>query len=292
MTKQAERIITPIIDIFNNAPETDTTEHFKRLWSIMDEMHAKITKRFKLERDPCCDDLLNYTAPTGMKGNTEVYAGPEVDWYVHSWCGHPKKGFTNMHITITLGPQILVPNFGCALGTIPKLFMYNDLIPRVDTFTNIDYVDEFYTEVNEEFLSFAADNRFKPFISRDLYTRFAITPTAVGYSAEPEDEIFDKIREVYMNRLDRWLKWVDQAPKTPVEMREQIAQRDHIIRRNICERDPANNMADEFYGKELGDRLVKTISAQCRTLPRPSMVNTVSPAWNPGAAGENKPRNY
>ncbi len=292
MTEQAERIVTPIIDIWKDAPQTDTTESFKRLWSILDEMHQKIVKRFELERDPCCEDLINYTAPTGITGNTEVYSGPEVDWYVHSWCGDTNRGFSNMHITITLGPQVLVPNFGCALGTIPNLFMYNDYIPRVDTWTNIDYVDEFYTEVNEEFLAFAEDSRFQPFVSRDLFTRFAMTPTAVGYSAEPEDEVYDKIREIYLARLERWLGWVDQAPKTPVEIREKIAERDHIIRRNICERDPANNMADMLYGEELGNRLVKTISAQCRTLPRPSLANTVSPAWNPNESGENKPRNY
>ena len=73
-----------------------------------------------------------------------------------------------------------------------------------------------------------------------------------------------------MSRLDRWLKWVDEAEKTPVELRQAITERDHQIRRNICERDPANSVAAELYGGEMAELLVKTISAANRTLPPPT----------------------
>ncbi len=267
---QAQRVLTPIIDMVKAAPNEDRTEQFGRLWGILEKMHAKITQRFDLTRDPVCDDLVDYTLDSGHKGSTEVYVGPEIDWYVHSWCGHPSQTFSNMHITITLGPQYLVPNFGFALGTVPDLFMYMDYIPRVDLLHNIDYVDRYYTEVNDEFLRLQELPTFKPFISRDLYTRVAMTPTAVGYAARPIEEDIAIAEECAMDRLDRWLKWVDEAEKTPVEMRAAIAQRDHQIRRNICERDPANNVAEDLCGKEMADKLVATISAANRTLPRPT----------------------
>ncbi len=267
---QAQRILTPISELVKARPNEDRSAEFERLWGILDTMHKRISERFELQRDPCCDDLVNYELESGHKGTTEVYTGPEIDWYVHSWCGHPQQTFSNMHITITLGPQYLVPNFGFALGTIPDLFMYMDYLPRVDLLHNIDYADKYYSDVNDEFLRLQETDGFNPFISRDLYTRIAMTPTAVGYSAEPSETNIAIAEEAAINRLDRWLKWVDEAEKTPVEMRQAIAERDHQIRRNICERDPANNVAEDLYGKDMAERLVKTISAANRTLPRPT----------------------
>ena len=49
-----------------------------------------------------------------------------------------------------------------------------------------------------------------------------------------------------------------------------LAERDHRVRRNICERDPANNVAADLYGEAMADLLVKTISADNRSLPRPT----------------------
>jgi hypothetical protein len=269
-SKQAQRILTPISELVKASPNEDRTEQFQRLSGILDKMHTKISDRFELTLDPVCKDLVNYELENGYKGSTEAYSGPEIDWYVHSWCGHPSQTFCNMHITISLGPQTLVPNFGFALGTIPDLFMYMDYLPRVDLLHNIDYADKYYSEVNDEFLRLQENPAFNPFISRDLYTRIAMTPTAVGYGAEPNEENIAIAEEAAMSRLDRWLKWVDEAEKTPVEMRAAIAERDHQIRRNICERDPANNVAADLYGEEMADLLVKTISAANRSLPRPT----------------------
>ncbi|MCP4812684.1 MAG: oxidoreductase, partial [Planctomycetaceae bacterium] len=67
-----------------------------------------------------------------------------------------------------------------------------------------------------------------------------------------------------------WLGWVDEAEKTPVESRAAIAQRDEQIRRNICERDPANNLGDKLFGKDNSDAMVATLWGGLRTLPRPT----------------------
>lgn len=269
----SDRILTPIIDLVEQSPNVDNRQTFGKLWTILEEMNDKITARFELTQDPCSKRFESYqdiaTSAAGAEGSLRTYSGPEVDWYVHSYIGSPESTFTNMHITLSLGPQYLVPNFGFALGTIPDLFMYMDYIPRVDLINNIDYVDRYYTDVNEEFLDLQSDSRFRPFISRDLYTRVAMTPTAVGYSALADDMVIEKIRGIAHARLDRWLQWVDTATETPIEIRQQISQRDQRIRQNICERDPANNLGDKLFGKENAEEMVTTLWGGNRTLPRP-----------------------
>jgi hypothetical protein len=269
----SERILTPIIDLVEQSPDVDNRENFNQLWAILAEMNDKIQARFELNLDPCSDRFKDYksisVAQDGAEGALHTYTGPEVDWYVHSYIGSPESTFTNMHITLSLGPQYLVPNFGFALGTVPDLFMYMDYIPRVDLLSNIDYVDQYYTEVNEEFLDLQSDDRFNPFISRDLYTRVAMTPTAVGYTATASDDLIAKVRGVALSRLDRWLAWVDAAEKTAPAERAAIAARDEQIRRNICERDPANNLGDRLFGKETADAMVATLWGGTRTLARP-----------------------
>ncbi len=268
-----ERILTPIIDLVEQSPDVNNREVFNQLWAILAAMNDKIQARFDLELDPCSkrfEDYRQISVGDGAEGSLHTYTGPEIDWYVHSYIGSPESTFTNMHITISLGPQYLVPNFGFALGTVPDLFMYMDYIPRVDLLSNIEYVDKYYTEVNEEFLDLQSDERFNPFISRDLYTRVAMTPTAVGYTAKAQEAVIEKVRGVAFSRLDRWLAWVDEAQKTDPAQRPAIAQRDEQIRRNICERDPANNLGDKLFGKETADAMVATLWGGARTLPRPS----------------------
>ena len=271
----SERILTPIIDMVEASPDVDNRETFDQLWTILSEMDEKIRARFELERDPCSDRFLDYKniaqSAEGAEGSLKTYSGPEVDWYVHSYIGSPESTFTNMHITISLGPQVLVPNFGFALGTVPDLFMYMDYLPRVDLLANIDYADKYYGEVNEEFLSLQEDDRFNPFISRDLYTRIAMTPTAVGYTAGKDAAVIEKVRDIALSRLERWLKWVDEAPLTAPEDRAAIAERDETIRRNICERDPANNLGDRLFGEEASAAMVATLWGGTRTLPRPGI---------------------
>jgi len=66
------------------------------------------------------------------------------------------------------------------------------------------------------------------------------------------------------------LAWVEAAEPVPVAKRAALAERDLMIRRTICERDPANIVVDRLFGEELGGYLVKTLWGGTRTLPRPS----------------------
>ncbi len=269
-----ERVLTPISDLVEQSPDVDNRETFNKLWAILAEMNEKIQARFDLTLDPCSEKFADYRNISveggGSEGSLKTYTGPEVDWYVHSYIGSPESTFTNMHITLSLGPQYDVPHFGFALGTVPDLFMYMDYLPRVDLVANPGYSDRYYSEANEEFLGLQEDERFNPFISRSLYTRIALTPTAVCYIAAREDEIIKKVRGIAMERLECWLKWVNEAEPTAVADRPALAARDEHIRRTICERDPANNLGENLFGKENADLMVATLWGGTRTLPRPA----------------------
>ncbi len=269
-----KRILTPIIDMVEESPDVDNREVFNELWAILSAMNEKIQARFELNLDPCSERFSDYraisTAEGGAEGSLKTYSGPEIDWYVHSYIGSPESTFSNMHITVHLGPQYLVPNFGFALGTVPDLFMYMDYLPRIDLVPELEYVGRYYTEANEEFLDLQSDERFNPFISRDLYTRVAMTPTAVVYTAAAKKDVIEKVRSIAFARLDRWLAWVDAAEKTDPADRPAIAARDERIRRNICERDPANNLGEKLFGKEAAAAMVATLWGGARTLPRPT----------------------
>ncbi|MEM1114193.1 MAG: red chlorophyll catabolite reductase [Pseudomonadota bacterium] len=270
----AERILTPIIDLVAAAPDVDNREIFEKLWAILAEMNAKIQARFELNPDPCCEKFHDYKniaqSAEGAEGSLRTYAGPEIDWYVHSYIGSPESSFTNMHITISLGPHIDVPNFGFALGTVPDLFMYMDYMPRKELVSNPAYVDKYYTAVNEEFLDLQEDERFNPFISRDLFTRVAMTPTAVGYTASYTPELLEKVKGVALSRLDRWLAWVDEAEPTDPALRADMMARDEKVRQTVCERDPANNLGDKLFGADNAREMVATLWGGNRTLPRPT----------------------
>ena len=269
----SKRILTPISGLVDQSPDVDNRETFGQLWAILGELNEKIQARFELQQDPCSKPFEDYRniskSAAGAAGSLKTYSGPEVDWYVHSYIGSPESSFSNMHVTVSLGPQTLVPHFGLGLGTAPDLFMYMDYIPRVDMLANSDYVDRYYTEVNEEFLELQEDERFNPFITRELYTRTALTATAVIYIARADDAMLKKIRDIARSRFERWLGWLEQAPQTPVEQRAAIARRDEQVRRNICERDPANNLGDRLFGEQVTADMVATLWGGSRTLPRP-----------------------
>ncbi|WND03523.1 hypothetical protein QGN29_03940 [Temperatibacter marinus] len=265
-----EKVLKSVIQQVEERPNENRRSVFNQLWAILAEMREKIDAQFELTKDPCSDEFDDYTkfGDSGTEGSLNAYAGPEIDWFIHSFIGSPESTFTNMHITISPGAQYDVPNFGFALGTLPDLFMYMDYLPRRDYLYDASYADKYYTEVNKEYLELQADERFKPFISHDLYTRIAMTPTAVGYCADVDDAVIEKIRGIAHERLDRWLGWMRDAEKTPLEERAAISKREETIRMTICERDPANALAEKMFGKEPADRMVKTLWGGNRTLPR------------------------
>ncbi len=267
-------ITQSIEEMVSARPDVDNQEHFDALWSLIGEMLDKVKARFELEMDPCCEDLQPYVGlpETGAKGYIGAYSGPEIDWLIHSWTGNPKASFTNLHLTINLGPQVDVPHFGFALGTVPDLFWYMDYVPRRELLIDTDYADRYYYgETNDTFVEMDRNPDFTAFVSREFYTRLAQSPNSICVGAPINDETLAVVRKLAHQQIDRWLEWVDAAEPVPEAERSALARRDEQIRRTICERDPANVVADKLFGEEFTAHLVSTLWGGTRTLPRPGI---------------------
>ncbi len=260
-------------EIFDKREVTDSTATFDRLWSITEELMEKLEARFEFTRDPSTEDLESYSGENEYPaGRLAAYVGPEVDWLVHSWIGNPPLGFTNMHVTAWLGPQIDVPHLGIAWGTLPDLWFYIDYNPRSDLMLDTEALDKYYAPLNEQFLELHRDEGLAPFTSKALYVRQALSDVAICFTAPGEgynEERLDQISELAHDRVDRWLTYVDEATPVPRDRRAQLAADDLARRRNIAERDPANVMSVRFFGEEMTDRLVRTLWGGDRVLPRP-----------------------
>lgn len=248
----------------------DNRALFEKLWQITGELRAKVDARFELHADSSTAELQPFEAPGGAgRGFLSAFAGPEVDWLVHSWIGRPETGFTNMHLTLYLGPQVRVPHFGFALGTAPDIFMYMDYQPRCDLMTDLDALDRYYEPVNESFLKLREDERFSPFISRCLYMRQTQSQTSHCYIVKPSEETLEIISRLGHEMMDRWLGWLDEAEPVPEAERAALAARDLQVRRQIVERDPANVMGVKLFGEERVKQLLRALWGGGRKLPRP-----------------------
>ena len=197
-------ITRSVEDLVNASPGVNNRETFDALWGITCAMFDKVQSRFNLTKDPCCADLEPYKGKDGSGGRLSAYSGPEIDWLIHSWTGNPEASFTNMHLTISLGPQVDVPHFGFALGTIPNLFWYMDTMPRRELVTHPDYVEKYWSgAASEAYLDLQKAPGFAPFISRDAYTRVALSPNAWCFSGATTGENVDAISKASHAALDR-----------------------------------------------------------------------------------------
>lgn len=260
-------VILSVEELIAQSPERNNQAPFAAMWDVLKELRDKIATRFELALDPSVADLASYGSGQ-THGHLSAFAGPEIDWMIHAFMGAPSQGFTNMHLTVWLGPQVNVPHFGMALGTIPDMFCYLDLVPRVDLSIDLDYLDRYYEPQNASYLSYEADPAFRPFTSRTLYMRQAQSRTSLCYMAEPSAENLAKFRASAHALLDQWLAWVDAAPRVRVEDQAALAERDLFLRRSISERDPANVMGVKIFGQELTDRLVGTLWGKDRQSQR------------------------
>lgn len=263
-------ILTSIEEMVNTGGKHDRSSTFDALWAINTELFERVKKRFELRQDPSCADLQPYKGIDGAGGFLSNWVGPQVDWLTYSWTGNPKATFTNMHLTIGLGPQTDAPHFGFALGTTPDFFVYMDYLPRRDLWTNPAYADKYYGDANQQYLTMQANREFRPFVSRDFYTRAAQSPASLCYGATVNEENMAVIRKVSHAHLDNWFRMLDTATSLSGAERAAIAERDLLIRRTITERDPANVVVDKLFGAALGKRLVGQLWGADRKLPRPT----------------------
>ncbi len=260
-----------VADLVDEGGVQDNTAVFNTLWGLLGEVRDRIDARFDTTLDRSSEPFGNWDAPGGQKVRVQAFAGDEVDWMVHSWIGQPETGFTNMHLTVWLGPQIDVPHLGLAWGTIPDVWFYCDVIPRSDLWVDLESLDRYYEPLNERWLDVRAEHpELKVFTSRSLYVRTGLSECAYVYTSERSEGIIELMRDLVHERVDQWLRWVDDATPVPAEKRGALAERDLTIRRNVAERDPANVLGVRLFGEEMTEKLVRTLWGADRTLPRPS----------------------
>ncbi|WP_433825671.1 oxidoreductase [Actinoplanes sp. CA-015351] len=262
--------IQHVEDMVDGSPVVDVHDTFNYYRQLLADLKAKIDARFELKRDPSTVDLQTYgTYPEGPGGSLEAYAGPEVDWMVHSWIGNPGASFANLHLTCWLGPQVKVPHLGIALLVWPGGWFYLDSVPRTNMVEDASYFDAYYSQLDAEWLELRSDPEFEYFVSRAGFIRASLSPTAYCYSFERSQRNLEIVSQRAHAHVDRWLRWVDEASEVPVEERAALAQTDETIRRNIAERDPANVMGVRFFGEETTNKLVRALWGGDRELPRP-----------------------
>jgi len=113
----------------------DTTEVFDQLIGIRNGIWDKISAQLPAAEDDKNSDLRNFNDVNGDHiGQMRNFYGVDnpIDWVIHSNVGSPKKTFTNIHLTTYLDQTVDTPHLGFALGTLPDVFFYIDLMPRVD----------------------------------------------------------------------------------------------------------------------------------------------------------------
>jgi len=253
---------------FDAAAPTDVSETFATWLALVERLKARLAERFELERDPSSEVLEDFGGGNGPAGRVRTYAGPEIDWMVHSHMENAAMGFCNVHLTVWLGPQVKVPHFGMALGAFPQGWVYLDSVPRTHLLTDTDSFDRYFEPLNAEWEQVRQDNDFlEPFVSRSAFVRAGLSPTAHCYMAPADSRTTDLVTSLAEAQLERWIGWVDAAERVPAEEQAALAANDELIRRNIAERDPANEMGDRFFGPEMTNTLVRALWGGDRQLP-------------------------
>lgn len=271
MTPPAKDNLKSVRELIAERPEIDNTDVFRQLREIEDELWAKIAARFELHPDASAEVLQPYSSPDGSaNGWQSAFTGPDIDWAVCTWIGNPARSFCNLHITVWLGPHIRTPHLAFAFGTFPVIFFLMDYVPRVDVRLHPEYLDRYLNPVNQRYLAMQEDKRLMPFISQSTFVRNAVTGIGLNFIAQPGTEgIVELVRETAHERLDQWLKYVDEAEPVPEAERAALREMDLTLRRNFAELDPANEVAEKIYGKELTQRLVRGLWGGERVNPRP-----------------------
>jgi hypothetical protein len=240
------------------------------------KVHAKLQRGMRAIADSVFAELpitphaaaakyREYTSPDGaMVGNLRAGTGPKLDWAIDSFIASTKFGFCNHHLTLWADATIDVPHLALAIGTIPQLFFFCDLVPRSDLWVNTEELDTYHARFNDRAVEVAADASFRPFVSREIYIREAISPVGLCLQSEATEANFDRALVWAQETASQWVQWVKAAKPVPEAKREALAARDELVRKTICWRDPANIVAERVLGKAMTDNLVRVLSGEAR----------------------------
>lgn len=233
---------------------------FDHLQKIQSELYQKLAARCNLRPEPVNHPLQSFCSPDrSVTGSLKTFVGTNIDLLVYSFLNAPKMGFSTMRLTTWLSPQIQVPHLAFEFGTMPDVFFYMDYVPRVDLWSDLEYVEQFYEPINSAYLKLRNDPNFSLFVSKGLYVRQFQSPVHLCFTCSDAADSLAAIRTTAHEMCDRWLIWLDRAEPVPVESQAALAERDLRMRRISAERDPGNAIATKIFGAELADRLVRSL---------------------------------
>ena len=244
---------------------TDVTSLHLFIKRGMRRLADRLYAAFPVKAHPASAPYRTYQSPTGsMIGELCASSGTPIDWSIDSFIASLSSGFCNHHLTTYLDASVRVPHLAFAIGTIPQLFFYCDLVPRSDLWSNTAELDRYHARFNERALRLSVDGRYAPFVSREIYIRQALSPVAICLQGEASEANVSDCLSMAEETLTAWIAWVKEAEPVRAEDRPALAARDDLVRRNICWRDPANVIAERVLGKKMTDDLVRVLSAEAR----------------------------
>ena len=250
-----------IHEFLADSPDVDRSELWTALWGILSDAKDEITAELAVEPHPSGAGLEYWTSEDGgYEGSLNPFVGDAdtgVEWLVHSWIGNRKASILDMNLQVWLGPHIDVPHLVIVFGTVPNVFHFSDLVPRRDPMVDVDYLQRYFEPENAEWLALRGDDRFSWSVSHGTYMRAFNSPVANSYMALcPDDEAVEVLGTNVRERVRTWLRWVREAQPVPVEDRDELRRRDHLVRTYGYTLDPMNELSKKFLGAERVDELV------------------------------------
>lgn len=265
--------ICTVEELVAEGNDKDVTWIYEEWREELAKLLKKVTDRFELNQDPSTKGLeVEGEIGLGVHGQVQCFAGPEIDWMVYSWMADPKRGFANLHLTISPGAHVDLPIFGMAFAVFgPYPWAYVDYGARRDMATNPAYHDKYYGVVNDHWLDLRRKHDeldMRWFTSPSSYIRAVCGPGAFCYSGPMNNDMVSLIKNEANFYLDTWLGFWDNANEVPVDERPAMSQYTEDWRRSIAQGDPANSVAEALFGPETTDLLVSTLWGRDRVLPR------------------------
>ena len=239
-------------------PNVDVSESHAALWEILTELKDRAQKLFPMEQQPASEGLGYWaTDDQSWEGSMTTYTGPQTPHVAHSWIGNRKSSIVDMNFQVWLGPHVDVPHFVQVFGLIPDLFHYSELVCRRDPMVDLDYLNRYYGEENEDFLELRGDDRLTWSVSHGVYMRAFNSPVCHSYTTARTPERVDALRDATFKRFERWVAWVEEAAEVPEDERLALMVRDHKVREYGYTQDPMNVISERMLGKERTQQMLE-----------------------------------
>lgn len=232
---------------------------YERLTGILGELYAKIQQNltiFPNQDQPFHD----FSSPDGnIQGSLLTFNGEAVDKLLYANINALPINFGTMRLTVWLNATLQVPHLAFEFGTVPNLFFYIDYIPRVDLWTDLSYLQQYYEAASATHVDLRAQSDLSVFVSKSLYIRQLQSPAQICFTGPNTEASLELVRTTAHEMGDRWLGWVNQAPPVAAEHQEKLAARDLQIRRIGAERDPGNAAIAQIFGEDFTHQLVEAL---------------------------------